>query len=60
MNENKSVANQFYKLFLFNILHEVLFVLTDKVHKSGFYLQAKCLRQIILGANNVLNFLIFR
>jgi exportin-1 len=36
VNTNQMIANQFYKIYYSNLLKDVLEVLTDGCHKSGF------------------------
>jgi exportin-1 len=42
-----NIADPFYKTFYFDLLQEILFVLTDSFHKSGFQLQVDILISLI-------------
>ncbi len=48
VNTNFQFAEQFYKFYYISILNDILFVLTDGLHKNGFQLQSKAL-YILLG-----------
>jgi exportin-1 len=43
---NQQLVNSFYKAFYIPILNDVLFVLTDTLHRSAFKLQASMLSQM--------------
>lgn len=43
INQNSNFINQFYKIYFEQIINELLFVTTDKMHQNGFGNQAKCL-----------------
>jgi len=45
-NTNQQLVNQFYKSFYVHLLNDMLFVLTDTLHKSGFKLQCEILMQM--------------
>ena len=50
-----SVAQAFYRNFLVALIEDVLFVLTDRLHKSGFKLHASLLRDMfnLISTNRV-------
>ncbi|EGR34521.1 hypothetical protein IMG5_008700, partial [Ichthyophthirius multifiliis] len=52
INTNQMIANQFYQIYYINILKDVLEVLTDGYHKSGFKQQTQILQMLILIINN--------
>lgn len=43
---NQSVAQSFYATFLVSLIQDILAVLTDRLHKSGFRLQAEILQHL--------------
>jgi exportin-1 len=46
VDENPQIAQQFYHSHLLKITSEVLFCLTDRLHKSGFKMHASLLKRI--------------
>lgn len=42
-----NIADPFYKTFYFDLINDILFVLTDSFHKSGFKLQVEILQLLI-------------
>ncbi|KAL0480336.1 exportin [Acrasis kona] len=50
-NTNQQMVNLFYKSFYIHILNDMLFVLTDTLHKSGFKLQCEILMQMLSTVN---------
>ncbi|KAL4493983.1 hypothetical protein ABPG72_022000 [Tetrahymena utriculariae] len=47
VNTNQGIANQFYQIYYLNILKDVLEVLTDGFHKSGFKQQCTIFQMLI-------------
>jgi exportin-1 len=50
VNKDVNVAQPFYQQFLLTIIQEVFEVLTDRLHKSGFRLQASALQSLCTTA----------
>ncbi|CAM9165729.1 unnamed protein product [Ectocarpus fasciculatus] len=50
VNRDVSIAQPFYQQFLLTIIQEVFDVLTDRLHKSGFRLQASALQSLCTTA----------
>jgi exportin-1 len=46
-NPNSNIADIFYKNYYFDLIQEILCVLTDSYHKSGFKLQVEILQLLI-------------
>jgi exportin-1 len=46
-NPSSNIADIFYKTYYFSIIQEILCVLTDSYHKSGFKLQAEIMQLLI-------------
>jgi exportin-1 len=46
VSNNPSVAQSFYASFLVSLIQDILGVLTDRLHKSGFKLQASVLKHL--------------
>jgi len=46
VDANPSISQQFYRNHLLKITSEILYCLTDRLHKSGFKLQAALLKKI--------------
>jgi len=46
MSAHPEVAQAFYATYLLSIIQDLLFVLTDRLHKSGFKMHATLLREI--------------
>lgn len=44
---NQAVANIFFQNFYMSILQDTFFVLTDSLHKSGFYKQSLIIMKLI-------------
>ena len=49
---NKEVSNVFFGKFYMSILEDTFFVLTDSLHKSGFYKQALIIMKLIAVVEN--------
>ena len=47
VSNNINIADIFYKSFYFDLIQEILCVLTDSFHKSGFKLQVEILQHLI-------------
>jgi len=47
-NDNSEVANSFYQSYFLFLLQDLLYILTDTFHKSGFKLQTQILSQMLL------------
>jgi exportin-1 len=47
VNNSNNIADNFYKTFYFDLIQEILCVLTDSYHKSGFRLQVEILQHLI-------------
>jgi len=43
VNMNLEIANQFYQLYYMQLLQDIIFILTDSLHKSGFKQQSTIL-----------------
>lgn len=43
VNSDINIANQFYQMYYLQLLNDILFVMTDSFHKSGFRKQAQIL-----------------
>lgn len=50
VNKTVDIAQPFYQQFLLTIIQEVFEVLTDRLHKSGFRLQASALQSLCTSA----------
>jgi len=46
MSGHRDVAQAFYGTYLLSIVQDLLFVLTDRLHKSGFKMHATLLKEI--------------
>jgi len=49
---NSDIANIFFQNFYMTIMEETLFVLTDSLHKSGFYKQAVIIMKLVQIVEN--------
>lgn len=43
VNSDLAIANQFYQIYYLQLLNDILYVMTDSFHKSGFRKQAQIL-----------------
>jgi len=53
INKDREIANNFYSQYYFTVLHEVLFVATDKSHKAGYEQQRQIIRTLFLALDAV-------
>ena len=49
---NEEIANVFFQNFYMSIMQDTFFVLTDSLHKSGFYKQALIIMKLIAIVEN--------
>ena len=49
---NQEVANVFFGNFYMSIMQDTFFVLTDSLHKSGFYKQALIIMKLVAVVEN--------
>ncbi|EGC37009.1 hypothetical protein DICPUDRAFT_46785 [Dictyostelium purpureum] len=52
VSKDQDVANVFFKTYLVSLLNDILYILTDSFHKSGFPLQCDILRMIFQVVEN--------
>ena len=50
--QNQEIANTFFENFYMLILQDTFFVLTDSLHKSGFYKQALIIMKLVAVVEN--------
>jgi len=46
LNVDQNIANQFYQLYFMHLLQNIIFVITDGLHKSGFKQQTQILASL--------------
>ena len=49
---NREIANVFFQNFYMSILQDTFYVLTDSLHKSGFYKQALIIMKLVAVVEN--------
>ncbi|KYQ92422.1 exportin 1 [Tieghemostelium lacteum] len=52
VSKDINVANQFFPTYYVSLLNDVLFILTDSLHKSGFLLQCEILKTLFQIVEN--------
>ncbi|KAM9951178.1 hypothetical protein ACTFIW_010386 [Dictyostelium discoideum] len=52
VSKNSDVANVFFKTYLVSLLNDILYILTDSFHKSGFALECDILRMMFQVVEN--------
>ncbi len=57
VNSDINICNQFYQIYYVQLLNDILFVMTDSFHKSGFRKQAQILAILLeIVETNYVNF----